>query len=217
MRSRNVENDTMSTDIVNIVELATRVKRLAIGHPRAFVAIDGPGASGKSTLAEQLAAAMGDAYLVHVDDFYLPSSRRHERLGEVGPSFDLPRLAEQVIVPGSAGEALHYQRYDWVQDGLAQWIDVPSGAPIVLEGVFCLAAQLRDAYTFKIWCHADPVLRLTRGLARDGEKARSMWVDAWMPAENEYAASQHPERIADLVVDSSPVSTGNQVFRIVTM
>jgi len=112
---RNAEDDQMSSDIADIVELATRVKRVAMGHPRAFVGIDGPGASGKSTLAEQLVPAMGDAYLVHVDDFYLPSSRRHERLGEVGPSFDLPRLAEQVIVPGSAGEALRYQRYDWVR------------------------------------------------------------------------------------------------------
>ncbi len=207
----------MSAEIVDIVELATRVKRVAINHPRAFVGIDGPGASGKSTLAEQLVAAMGDAYLVHVDDFYLPSPRRHERLGEVGRSFDLPRLAEQVVVPGSAGEALHYQRYDWVRDELVQWIDVPGGAPVVLEGVFCLAAELRNAYTFKIWCRADPMLRLTRGLARDGEEARSMWVDLWMPAENEYAASQHPERSADLVVDSSPLGTGSQAFRIVAV
>jgi uridine kinase len=214
MRPHNVEED-MSTDAVDFVELATRVKRVAIGHPRAFVGIDGPGASGKSTLAEQLGAAMGDAHLVHVDDFYLPSSRRHERLGEVGPLFDLPRLAEQVVVPGSAGEALRYQRYDWLQDGLAQWIDVPSGAPIVLEGVFCLAAEFRNAYTFKIWCRADPMLRLSRGLARDGEEARSLWIDVWMPAEDEYAASQHPERIVDLVVDSSPNGVGDQVFRIV--
>jgi len=124
-----------------------RVKRVAEGRPRVFVGIDGPGASGKSTLAAQLVAAMGDAYLVHSDNFYLPSSRRHEHLGEVGPLFDLPRLAEQVVMPGSAGEALRYQRYDWTQDNLAEWIDVPIGAPIVLEGVFCIAAELRRAYT----------------------------------------------------------------------
>jgi len=36
-----------------------------------------------------------------------------------------------------------------------------------------------------------------------------------MPSEDEYAAKQNPERIADLVVDSSPVDAGNQVFSIV--
>ena len=205
----------MSLETLDVVELASRVKQAALTRPRAFVGIDGLGGSGKSTLAAQLVAAMGDAFLVHGDDFYLPTSRRRERLGEVGSAFDLPRLAEQVIVPGSAGEALRYQRYDWVQDQLTDWVDVPRGAPLVLEGVFCLAAALRDAYTFKIWCRADPMLRLSRGLARDGREARSMWVDVWMPAENAYVASEHPELVADLVVDSSPVDVDRQVFRVV--
>lgn len=59
------------------------------------------------------------------------------------------------------------------------------------------------------------MLRLTRGLARDGEKARSMWVDVWMPAENEYAAGEDPEGRADLVVDSSQMDAGDPVFRVV--
>ena len=207
----------MSTDLVDFVELATRVKRVATGHPRIFVGIDGPGASGKSTFAKQLARSLGGTYLVHVDDFYLPSTRRHERVGEVGLRFDMPRLAEQVVIPGSAGEALHYQRYDWVQDELTEWIDVPRGASVVLEGVFCLAKELRNAYTFKIWCQADPALRLTRGLARDGEEARSRWVDDWMPSENAYAANHHPERVADLVIDGSFVVAGKQLFRTLTI
>lgn len=191
---------------IDLVELATRIKRAAIGFPRIFVAIDGPGGSGKSTLGEQLVSAMGDAHLVHVDDFYLPMLRRHERLGEVGPLCDLPRLARQVVEPGSAGDALRYQRYDWVQDELQEWIDIPAGAAVILEGVFCLTARLRHAYTFKIWCQADPALRLARGLARDGEAARSMWLDVWMPAEKAYMESEHPEHFADLAYDSSTPS-----------
>ncbi len=207
----------MGTNIIDMVELAIQIKSRAIGYPRALVGIDGPGASGKTTLAQQLVAAMSDAYLVHVDDFYLPSSRRNERSGEVGQAFDLPRLAEQVVVPGSAGKALRYQRYDWAKDQLAQWVEVPSSVPVVVEGVFCLAAELRSAYTFKIWCHANSTLRLTRGLARDGMKAQSIWVDTWIPAENEYARSQHPERVVDLIADSSPVGGNDQVFRRSTL
>jgi uridine kinase len=172
---RNAEADRVRSNIADFGELATRVKRLASGHPRAFVGIDGPGVSGKSTFAEQLVTAMGDARLVLVDDFCLPSSRRHEGLGEIGLSFDLQRLAAQVVVPRSAGEALPYQRYYWAQDELAQWIEVPGCAPGVLEGVFCLADELRNAYTFKICCRADPRLRLIRGFERDGEEVRSMW------------------------------------------
>lgn len=61
--------------------------------------------------------------------------------------FDLARLAEQVVVPASTGEAFRYQRYDWTSDELVDWIDVPRGAPVILEGVFCLAGgDLRSVH-----------------------------------------------------------------------
>jgi uridine kinase len=194
--------------------LAKQIKEAAVGRPRVFVGIDGPGASGKSTLAKQLSAALGAAYLVHVDDFYLPSSRRSERLGETGAQFDLPRLAAQVTEPASRGEDIRYQRYDWTHDDLAEWIEIPKEASIIVEGVFSLTAELRAAYTFKIWCVADPAVRLARGIARDGEEARSDWTNVWMPAEDDYAQSQRPDLLADLVVENSLGSSDKPVFRV---
>lgn len=204
-----------TADIVDITALAERVTRNAADRPRVLVGIDGPGASGKSTLSEQLAAAIPGTHVVHVDDFYLPSSRRDKRIGAVGALFDLPRLADQVVVPGAAGDALHYQRYDWVQDDLAEWIEVPAGASVIVEGVYCLELQLRAYYTFTVFCRADPALRLARGLERDGDEARAQWVDEWMPAEDEYAALQRPDSFAELIVDSSGVSDAETVFRVV--
>ena len=191
----------------------------AIGHPRALVGIDGPGKSGKSTLARQLAATMGNACLVHVDDFNLPSSQRnprhHQRPGSLAPWFDLPRLVQQVLTPAAAGKAFRYQRYDWDRDTLADWIDIPDGTPTIVEGVCSLAAELRSAYTFTVWCTARPALRLHRGLERDGEHARHRWLDLWMPAEAAYATSLQPECFAHLVVDSSAAAPGEPVFRMV--
>ena len=89
----------------------------------------------------------------------------------------MPRLLEQVVLPGAAGRALRYQRSDWTQDERREWIDVPSSVPIVVEGVYCLSNALRSSYMYKIWCRADPAVRLARGLRRDGEIARSNWVD----------------------------------------
>lgn len=106
-------------------------------------------------------------------------------------------------MPAIAGQSLRYQRYDWTQDALAEWVEVPPGVPIVVEGVFCLAEGVREAYSYTIWCSASPELRLACGLARDGEAARAVWVESWMPADDRYAATQKPEYLADLVVDSS--------------
>jgi uridine kinase len=200
---------------VDIAALVDRIRRAAGERPRVFVGIDGPGASGKSTFARLLSAEMPDACVVHVDDFYFPSSRRSERLGETGALFDLPRLAAQVTAPGSTGEEVRYQRYDWTRDEPAEWIEIPAGAPVIVEGVFCLAAELRAAYTFGIWCAADPKLRLERGVARDGEEARSTWTDVWMPAEIDYALNQRPDLTADLVVDSSDGGSEESRFRVI--
>lgn len=184
-------------------QLAATIRARAKDCGRIFVAVDGPGASGKSTFAQHLAASIQGACIVHIDDFYLPSGLRSERVGCTGPLFDLPRLAREVTMPGSEGKAIRYQRYDWASDALAEWTIVPESTPLILEGVFCLAAELREAYTYKVWCRADPDLRLARGLARDGEEARSRWVDLWMPAEAEYESREKPKEDADLILDSS--------------
>ena len=191
------------SEIVDFHALAQRVKQEAESYARILVGIDGPGASGKSTFAKQLAISLDGAHIVHVDDFFLPKAERNDRANEVGSLFDLPRLARQVIMPARTVEAFSYQRYDWTQDRLADWIDVPEGTPVIVEGVFSLVGELRSAYTYKVWCRADPALRIKRGLARDGEEARSLWLDLWMPAEDEYAVTQKPEQEVELVVDSS--------------
>ncbi|WP_163554632.1 uridine kinase family protein, partial [Candidatus Frankia alpina] len=203
-----------AADTVDIAVLAERIIRAAAARPRVLVGIDGPGAAGKSTLAGQLAAAIPSAHVVHVDDFYLPSSRRTERRGAIGPLVDLPRLADQVAIPGGAGAALRYQRYDWIKDDLAEWIQVPAGASLIVEGVYCLERKLRACYTFTVFCQAEPALRLARGLQRDGEGSRDQWVNEWMPAENEYMALQRPDHFAQMVVDSSVVDDVETVFRV---
>jgi|GEM_PF-4877659 len=156
------------SEIVDFRALAQRVKQVAEGYPRILVGIDGPGASGKSTFAKQLAISLDGAHIVHVDDFFLPKALRSDRAADVGSLFDLPRLASQVIMPARGVEAFSYQRYDWIQDKLADWIGVPDDAPIIVEGVFTLVKELRSAYTYKVWCRADPDQRLASGLARSG-------------------------------------------------
>ena len=76
----------MLLDLLNIVELAATIRSFSQACPRVLVDIDGPGGSGKGTLAAQLAEALGDTFLVHSDDIYLPSARETNAWTKLAPS-----------------------------------------------------------------------------------------------------------------------------------
>jgi uridine kinase len=193
--------------------LAEEVRAAApTGRSGALVGIDGPGGSGKSTLADVLAAEIADAVVVHGDDFYRPSADRQRGTAASGGQFDLDRLLRQVVAPAASGGAVRYQWYDWSRDELAEWIPVPAGVTVIVEGVYCTELRLRDYYDYRIFCVADQAVRLRRGLERDGEAARSHWLDDWIPAEDRYIAGQRPDLAAQVVLasdgsddDSAPV------------
>ncbi len=165
-----------------------------------LVAVDGCGGSGKSTFAHKLAALDSAVTIIHFDDFYLPSAERRPISGAAGSEYDLARLTAEVITPLRREQAARYQRYDWVEDRLAEAHTVPTGGIVIIEGVYALLA---DDYDYRVWVECPYELRLARGLARDGEAARSWWVDHWMPAEIRYIETESPADQVDLVVDGS--------------
>jgi uridine kinase len=63
--------------------------------------------------------------------------------------------------------------------------------------------RFREAYDLRIWVEAARELRLARGIARDGEQARAVWEDHWMPSEDRYVEEDDPISAADLIVDGS--------------
>jgi uridine kinase len=65
-----------------LAHLTQSVASVAVAHP-VRVAIDGPPASGKTTLADELAVALGAQDLVviraTIDDFLFPRAQRYRR------------------------------------------------------------------------------------------------------------------------------------------
>jgi uridine kinase len=197
-------NDTGAGTRCPLDLVASRIaEAAAVTGRRPVVGIDGPGGSGKSTLAGLLAGLLAGASVVQVDDFYLPSSERSADSAGIAPNFDLERLRSQVLEPANGGRETRYQRYDWDRDTLGEWVTLPATGPVIVEGVYCTRDDLRGYYTYQIFCTAGRDVRLRRGLQRDGEEARHLWVDVWMPAEDRYIAAQRPQHHADLVLDGS--------------
>jgi len=193
----------MST-VCEFPTLAQQVLATATRHGRRpVVGVDGPGGAGKSTFAAHLAGHLPDTTVVHVDDFYRPTSQRPQDRSGIAANIDLARLAEQVLRPAARGSGSRYQRYDWNTDSLAEWIDVSAEGTVIIEGVYSLQKALREHYTYRVFCTTDRDERLRRGIERDGEEARSTWVDEWMPAEDHYLDQEDPAVAADLVLDAS--------------
>lgn len=196
---------------------AADIARLvASAGSRVRVGIDGPGGSGKSRLAAELVRCWPtDAALVHGDDFGRPTTDPARSEQRIGGLFDLSRLEREVLEPHERGVPIRYRRYDWSTDRLGEWVTAPHDRKLIVEGVYCTHPSIRDRYHFLIWVEADRPTRLARGLARDGQAARSRWEDIWMPVEDRYRAEHRPEATAHLVLDSTDTSNGDELtFRV---
>jgi uridine kinase len=158
------------------------------GRTVVLVGIGGHGAAGKTTLARMIP----DAQVVSTDEFWM------------GEGFDLERLAAEVIAPLSRGSTARFASYDWSERRPRGSRTVEPVGVVVVEGVCALHRTLRDAYAVRVWVEAPYDVRLARGVARDGEAARSTWVDVWMPSEDRYVERDDPRACAQLVVDGSP-------------
>jgi uridine kinase len=187
-----------AAELLALLQVAPRRQRTLL------VGIDGPGASGKSTLARAVAALDPEIAVVEFDDFYRPSAERHARSdGEIGGDFDWRRLRDQVLAPLARDEAARYQRYDWPGDRLAEWHDVPAGGIVLVEGNYSTRAELIRCYDVTVWIEAPRALRLERGVRRGGKNTRERWLTEWMPEEDRYIAAESPADRVDLRFDGS--------------
>lgn len=172
-----------------VIDAVARVAAARDGRTR-WVGIDGCGGAGKSTLAADLAAAVADVVVVHVDDFAGP------RIAE----WDWQRFDAQLVRPLLAGRPARYQRWDWDRDEGAEWHDVPPGAVVVVEGVSSTRREVRAPWALRVWVEASREVRLARALERDGAAMVPRWLEQWMPSEDAYVARERPQQRADLVV-----------------
>ena len=161
--------------------------------PVRLVAVDGPAGAGKSTFARRLARVSGEVPVVPTDDFASWDE----------PISWWPRLLSQVIEPIDEGRVGRYQRYDWDECRLAEWITVERAPIVVIEGVTASRTEWSQHLAFSIWIHTARVTRLRRGLDRDGHDLIGLWKE-WMAAEDDHFEIDRPVMRADLIVDGQP-------------
>jgi uridine kinase len=143
--------------------LAEAVGSVTVAHPTR-VAIDGPPAAGKTTLADELAVVLRDqgrdVIRATIDDFLFPRARRYRARRVLGRRLLLrhPRLRR--AEPGSARSARSGRRSTLPTRGLRPhrgYCAVPAGhdrrrdAVLVFDGVFLMRPELIDRWDLRIF------------------------------------------------------------------
>ena len=152
-----------------------------------WIAVDGLGASGKTTLADELSSVLGLA-VVHLDDFTRP--------GAVG--WERERFRHQVFEPLRAGGRARYQRHHWTSPAPTDWVDLVAAGPVVVEGLGVSEPPEGLSWDRLVWVAAPVALRRRRAEARDPGRF-SCWSQTWGPIEQEWFERSQPWRGADLI------------------
>jgi|SRR5215207_8215415 len=169
-----------------------------LGRTR-LISVDGPAGSGKSMLADRIAAraeARGLHTLVlHMDDLY-------EGWGGAVRGFGL--LRDHVLKRLADGREGRYRRYDWHAGAYAEIHVVPVTLDLlIVEGVTSTDRDADPYQSLRLWIETSNEVRLDRGIERDGEALRDHWLE-WMRWERDHFATEDSRRRAHVIVDGDP-------------
>lgn len=186
--------------IFPVLEAICAVRTDAGVPGRCVVAIDGRCASGKSTLAEQLAMITG-AGVIHMDDFFLPPGLRTEaRLKEPGGNVHYERFQKEVLPALSRGGDFSYRRFDCSRMELGEERKVSGNGIYVVEGAYSCHPKLEEYMTLRVFSDVEGEEQLRRIGIRDGEFALETFKQRWIPMEENYFAAYGICEQADLVL-----------------
>src|ERR1700753_1233190 len=137
-----------------LARLAGAIESVTSSHPLR-VAVDGPPAAGKTTLADELALLLRsrgrEVIRASAESFHLPRARRYRR-GEFSPeanyhdSFDYDTLRRVLLDPLGPDGDRRYQHAVYDFDTDIVWpppvTTAPADAVLLLDGVFLLRPEL---------------------------------------------------------------------------
>jgi len=189
----------VSTRFLNALAVLRRAARLP-GRGIRVIAVDGRAASGKTTLARQLARILG-ADVVHMDDFFLPLELRTEkRYAEPGGNVHYERFVAEVLPRLKDGRPFSYRKFDCSTMDYGGRAEIGGKGWRIVEGAYSLHPRFGEYADLKIFYDIDPAEQLRRIGLRNGERGVRMFKERWIPLEELYIDKCAPRRRADLVL-----------------
>ncbi len=178
----------VSWDMTRVHPIFTDLCDLTARNGHAVLVIDGFCASGKSTLAARLADILG-ARLIHMDDFFLPPSKRTpERFAKPGGNVDYERFYEEVVCH-LADEVLTYGVFDCSEMAVTHSAVLPKTPVTIIEGAYALHPHFGNYADIRAFMETDEAEQKRRILERDGAEMLEMFESRWIPFERKYEAA----------------------------
>jgi uridine kinase len=201
-------------------DVAEMITSVQLQHPTR-VAVDGRSGAGKTTFADELAAAIAvsgrEVIRASIDDFHQPAAFRYRR-GRLSPNGyfedarDLDAMRRLLLDPlGPEGERFYAtEAFDLERDRPLQpkLRQAPVDAILILDGTFLQREELRSAWDFVVFLDVSEDEARRRGVERDagalGSRARvnELYVHRYDPAYRRYEFECTPAQRADVIIDN---------------
>lgn len=202
--------------------LSAAAASIKVAHPTR-VAVDGPPAAGKTTLADELAVVLrtqGRAVIrATIESFLFPRARRHLR-GEYSPegcyfdNHDYEALNRVLLDPLGPGGDRRFQDAIYDRD-----TDTPLSPPVttappdavlVFDGVFLQRPELSDRWELRIFVSTAFETTVDRALIRERDVSfpsaiERRWRERYIPSQQFYFDTVRPADNADVVVQNDDV------------
>ncbi|WP_436520560.1 uridine kinase [Actinoplanes sp. HUAS TT8] len=185
------------------------------------VGVDGPDGSGKTVLADELAAVLRDrgrpATRVSIDDFHQVRALRHHR-GRDSPegfwrdSYDYPRFRADVLDPfGPDGSGLYRPAAHDVTTDARLDPDprqAPPGTVLIVDGIFLHRDELVAGWDFSLFLDVPFTETARRMSTRDGTPPDPSHpgMRRYVEGQRLYFAACSPAHRATLVIDNTDPS-----------
>ncbi|MCC9146433.1 MULTISPECIES: uridine kinase [unclassified Arthrobacter] len=202
---------------------------------RLLAAVDGVDGAGKTTFADELAAALRSAagtrgrqvLRIGMDDFHNVRSVRYRR-GRRSPegfwldSYNLEQFREYVLEPLATGaDRFRPRGHDLAADAVLDPEPVPAArdALVLVDGMFLHREELKGSWDFSVFLDVPFDVSAARMARRDGVR-QPAGAQRYVGGQLRYFASADPAARADLVLDNGDertlrvISAGDASYRL---
>lgn len=189
----------ISTRFLTVIPVLKAAAKLPGGEVK-IIAIDGRAASGKTTVAGQLAEILG-AGVVHMDDFFLPLNlRTADRLAEAGGNVHYERFKTEVLPNLRNESSFYYRKFDCSKNAPGLLCQVDASMWRIVEGAYSLHPDFGNYADLKLFFDITPAEQMKRIRKRNGEKLLQIFLSRWIPMEEYYIKQTGLEKRVDIIL-----------------